>query len=131
MIQPYSHAHFPPMPVLDVSLAAPESQDWAGPFSAEVDSGADFTIVPLSLLHPLNPPVVRPATLSSQWRDQRPVLVYELDLRIGDLVLPAVDVAGDPFSGEILLGRNVLNCLDLRLEGPALRTHLPAARVRR
>jgi len=130
MIQPYSQAHYPPMPVLDVSLAAPESQDWTGPFSAEVDSGADFTIVPASLLRPLHPPAVRPATLSSQWRDRRPVLVYEVDLRVGDLVLPAVDVAGDPYSGEILLGRNVLNCLDLRLEGPALRTHLPTWRAR-
>ena len=44
-------------------------------------------------------------------------------VREGGTILPAVDVAGDPFSDEILLGRNVLNQLDLRLEGPALRTH--------
>ena len=54
----------------------------------------------------------------------RSVYVYEVDLRIGQMVLPAIDVAGDPFSDEVLLGRNVLNRLDLRLEGPALRTHL-------
>jgi len=45
-------------------------------------------------------------------------------LRIGRQVLPAVEVAGDPFGDELLLGRNVLNLLDLRLEGPALRIHL-------
>lgn len=112
------------MPALDVSFSTPESSNWSGPHQAVVDSGADFTLIPLTLLSPLDPPVVRPATLSSQWQDRRPVYVYEVDVRIGDLVLPAVDVAGDPYSGEILLGRNVLNRLDLRLEGPQLRTHL-------
>ena len=91
---------------------------------AIVDTGADFTIVPMDLLRPLNPPVVRPATLSSQWQDSHPVYVYEVDLRLGAITLPAVDVAGDPFSDQVLLGRNVLNRLDLRLQGPALLTHV-------
>ena len=91
---------------------------------AIVDSGVDFTIIPLSLIRTLDAPVIRPATLSSQWRDRRPVYVYKVDIRIGESVLPAVDVAGDPFSEEILLGRNILNRLDLRLEGPTLQTHL-------
>lgn len=124
MIQVFSHAYFPPMPVLNVSLSAPASDDWNGPYLAVVDSGADFAIIPLALLSPLDPPVIRPAMLSSQWQDRRPVYVYEVDLRIGDMILPAVDVAGDPYSDEVLLGRNVLNRLDLRLEGPGLRTHL-------
>ena len=106
-----------------MALAAPQTEDWSGTVSAIVDTGADFTVVPLSLLKPLAPPVVRPATLSSQWQDRRLVYVYEVDLRIGDVILPAIDVAGDPFSNEILLGRNLLNRLDLRHEGPALQIH--------
>ena len=94
MIQAFSRAYFPPMPVLDVSLCVPGSDDWNGPFTAVVDSGADFTIVPLALLRPLDPPVVRPATLRSQWQDKRSVYVYEVDLRIGTMSLPAIDVAG-------------------------------------
>ena len=112
------------MPVLDLSLSTPGSNGWNGPFTAVVDSGADFTIVPLALLKPLDAPVVRPATLSSQWQDKRSVYVYEVDLRIGTMILSAIDVAGDPFSDDVLLGRNVLNRLDLRLEGPSLRTHV-------
>jgi hypothetical protein len=46
--------------------------------------------------------------------------LYEVDLRIGDFILPAVDIAGDVDSKDILLGRDVLNSLDLRLEGPDL-----------
>ncbi|MGC9395285.1 MAG: hypothetical protein ACP5J4_10560 [Anaerolineae bacterium] len=122
--QPFSTAYFPPMPVMDAWIAAPADQNWVGPFTAIIDTGADFTLVPISWLLPLNPPVVRPAILSSQWQEEHSVYVYEIDPRLGDLILPAVDVAGDPFSKEVLLGRNVLNQLDIRLQGPAYITHL-------
>jgi len=154
VIQAYLQAIFPPIPALDVVLSAPASDHWSGSFTAIVDSGADFTILPLVLIKSLDAPVIRPAVLSSQWRDRRSVYVYKVDIRVGEIILPAVDVAGDPFSDEIILGRNVLteycaniltrisifaqlqakkssdinarssNRLDLRLEGPALRTHL-------
>ncbi len=124
MIQPYLQEIFPPKPVLDVMLSTPGLDNWSGSFSAIVDSGADFTIIPLALIKPLYAPVIRPAVLSSQWRDKHTVYIYKVDIRVGEIILPAVDVAGDPFSDEILLGRNVLNQFDLRLEGPALRTHL-------
>ena len=124
MIRNYSNSAFPPIPVLDVTFSAPMRDEWGGSFEAFIDSGADFTIVPLDLLRSIQAPIVKPVILSSQWQDRRSVHLYEVDLRIGELVLPAVDVAGDPGSGEILLGRNVLNRLDLRLEGPALQTHL-------
>jgi hypothetical protein len=51
MIQSYSEDYFPPMPVLEVELAAPEENNWIGPYRALLDSGADFSIVPLSF-HP-------------------------------------------------------------------------------
>jgi len=124
VIRTYSSLIVPPIPVLDVALSAPMLDEWNGPFIAIVDSGADFTIVPLDFLKRIQPPVVKPVILSSQWRDKRSAYLYEVDLRIGDVTFPAVDVAGDPFSEEVILGRNVLNRLDLRLEGPALRTHL-------
>jgi hypothetical protein len=124
MNQDYAQSHFPPMPVLDIWLAAPEESHWPGPFTALVDSGADFTIAPLALILPLRPPLVRQATLYSHWRDARETAIYTLDLRLGAVVQPAVMVAGDPHSQEVLLGRNFLNRLDLRLHGPRLRTYV-------
>jgi predicted aspartyl protease len=96
--------------------------EWS--YLALIDTGAEFTIVPSSLLRSINPPAIRPAILSTQWQDKRPVYVYKVDLQIGDITLPAIDVAADPLSEEILLGRNVLNRLDLRLEGPAFCLHV-------
>jgi len=124
LIQSYADTTFPPIPVLDIALSPPAADEWREPTPAIVDSGADFTIVPLTLLAEISAPMTRPAVLSNQWQERRPVYVYEVDLRIGGKVLPAVEVAGDPFGDELLLGRNVLNLLDLRLEGPALRIHL-------
>ena len=124
MIQAYSSALFPPIPVLDVFFAFPAGDDWNGPHQALVDSGADFTIVPAALVAQLNLPVVRPVYVSSHWQDRRSAYVYEVDIRVGDMVLPAVDVVGDRHGAQVLLGRNLLNKLDLRLQGPVLRTHV-------
>lgn len=124
MLRKYSYAYFPPIPVLDISFSAPEQEAWQGPYEAFIDSGADFTIVPAKLLDTQNLSIVGTATLRSQWEDRIAVNIYEVDLKIGESVLPYVDIAADPQGEEILLGRNVLNELDLRLEGPHLRTHL-------
>lgn len=124
MIQAYDLRYLPPIPILETWLAIPDSLDWQGPFPAIVDTGADFTIVPQSILREFNAPYLKRAMLRTPWSQKQPVGLYEVDLRVGELVFPAIDVAGDPVSMQVLLGRNVLNRLDLRLEGPNLRTHI-------
>lgn len=124
MIQPYDSNYLPPMPVVEIWLAVPDSNDWQGPFSAILDTGADFTIVPQSVLHAFNAPYLKRAMLKTQWSQRQQVGLYEVDVRIGELVFPGIDVAGDRASAQVLLGRNVLNRLDLRLEGPKLLTHI-------
>lgn len=127
MIRPYDRNRMPPIPVLDIWLAVPDSNEWHGPFAAIVDSGADLTIVPLGLLRQLEAPYLSRAVLRSQWEERQVVFLHEVDLRVGDLLLPGIDVAGDNSSQEVLLGRNALNRLDLRLEGPKLYTHVLGA----
>ena len=124
MIFPYSTSIFPPVPVLEVLLSAPAMDDWQGPLTAIIDSGADISIVPSAILQLLNSQALRPVVLSSQWRDRHNLYIYKVDIRVDGVIFPAIDVAGDPRSDDILLGRNVLNRLDMRLEGPVLRTHL-------
>jgi hypothetical protein len=124
MIQAYDRTHLLPIPVVEIRIAVPDSNDWQGPFKAIIDSGADLTIVPLAWLRQFRAPYLKRAVLRTQWSQRQPVGLYEVDVRLGDLVFPGIDVAGDFASNEILLGRNVLNRLDLRLEGPKLRTHI-------
>lgn len=63
MIQPYFTDYFPPFPVLDVTLAIPLENDWIGPFTMIIDSGADITIIPITLLGDLKLPVERTARI--------------------------------------------------------------------
>lgn len=122
--QSYSRDHHPPAPVLDIHLSAPDSYNWHGPFPAQLDSGADVTIIPMLFIANLRVPAIDEITLISQWRDRHVMRLFQVDIQLADLLLPAVDVVSDRWSNEILLGRNVLNRLDLRLEGPRLRTHI-------
>lgn len=131
MIQAHSRAYRPPIPVLEITLSAPDRNDWHRPFLAIVDSGADATIVPFTIIDEIRSEIVRPAVLSSQWRDRRSVNIYEVDLQLDTLIFYALEVAGDRQSNEIILGRNFLNLIDLRLNGPALQVELTTRRRRR
>lgn len=122
--QPYSTAYFPPVPVLNVEISASEMDEWHGPFTAMVDSGADFTNVPMSLIELLQTRADREAVLRSQWQDRHYVEIHEVDIRIGTGILPSVEVAGDQTSSDILIGRNILNYLDIQLNGPQLELRL-------
>lgn len=124
MTHPYSTEHYPPAPVLDVFLSLTDSYDWHGPIQAEIDSGADVTIVPWSIVALLGAPAIDEIAVVSQWRDRHVMRLFQADLRIGEILLPSIDVASDRLSRDLLLDRNVLNRLDLRLEGPKLRTHI-------
>lgn len=77
MIQHYSEAAFPPMPVLDVWLATPAESNWQGPYIALIDTGADFSIAPLDYLAALNTFAVENVTLVSYWREPHKVFLYE------------------------------------------------------
>lgn len=44
--------------------------------------------------------------------------MFPVDMGVGSLRLPAVEVVGDEQGDEIILGRNVLNRLRLLLDGP-------------
>ncbi len=51
-------------------------------------------------------------------KEVRRVSVYSVDLVIGTVRLPDIEVVGDDWNREIILGRNVLNKLELLLDGP-------------
>jgi len=118
MSYPYSTRYYPPMPAVEVALGAPEADYSLGPLSSIIDTGADITIVPREYLMRLNAPVVGSGHLRSPWGGRYNVKIYEVNMRVGEHDLYEVEVAAEPGGREVLLGRNVLNQLDLRLDGP-------------
>ena len=121
MTAPYDQTYSPPLPIVDIVLRLPEG-DRVGPLRAIIDTGADATIVPISALAPLPLRPFQSGFLRSAWGERRSIDLYLLDIQIADLTLPGVEVVGDEVGDELILGRNVLNKLILRLDGPALTT---------
>lgn len=115
----YSEDYFPSAPVLPVSITVPGESSTGG-FSALVDTGADGTFVPTSILEDLDLPIlymtnVRPHLGESLHR----AAVYQVDIILFDsLRLPGIEVVGDDWGDQIILGRNVLNLLRITLDGP-------------
>jgi predicted aspartyl protease len=114
----YSNRYHPPMPAVEVALGTPGADFSLGPLPSIIDTGADITIVPREYLMHLNAPVVASGHLRSPWGGRYSVKLYEVNVRVGGHNLYEVEVAGEPGGREVLLGRNVLNLLDLRLDGP-------------
>jgi predicted aspartyl protease len=116
----YSDEYFPSAPVLTVSLAAPEESSTTEEFSALVDTGADGTFVPASILDKLDLPIAYMTNVSAHVGGnlhRAPVYIVDMTL-LGTIHLPSVEVVGDDWGDRIILGRNVLNKLRIHLDGP-------------
>lgn len=118
MSYPYQTDYHPYMPALSIQLGYPEEPLKLGHFTAIVDTGADGTLVPQILIDELGAPVIDEVRIRSHWGEWRITQLFVVDIGIGELRLPAIEVVGD--SGkELILGRNVLNKLKLLLDGHA------------
>ncbi|MBI1295683.1 hypothetical protein GC175_12085 [bacterium] len=116
----YSSQYFPPAPIIPVHIGTADSSGRMGPFDALVDTGADGTFVPISILEALEVPVayslhVRSHLSSSPQR--MPVFTVDIVL-FGSILLPSIDVVGDPRGDSVIVGRNVLNLGHVYLAGP-------------
>lgn len=114
----YEHNYYPPAPMVDIWLAPPERAFVLGPLRALIDTGADGSLLPAQILRQLGVELFDVKRLRSQWGESRYVETFLVDVGIGSLRLPLIEVVSDGASDEILLGRNVLNLLYLTLDGP-------------
>lgn len=118
MSHPYLDTYHPPMPAPEIQLGYPGEALILGPMIAIVDTGADGTLVPQSHMDEIGAPFVDDVRVGSHWGEWRNLQLFTVDIRVGGLRFPAVEVVGDDQSREIILGRNVLNRLKLLLDGP-------------
>ncbi len=115
---PYDTTYFPPAPTIEIRLAAPEASFPVGPLRAFVDSGADVSIVPIHFIDPLGLQVDNRKFLRSAWGERRQVDVYLLDVIIGNMKFPLIEIIADEHGDQAILGRNILNKLAILLDGP-------------
>jgi hypothetical protein len=113
----YSHTTFPPSPSMKIVLQTFDEGLSSSSLTAIVDTGADASFVPLPILESINAPLGEPLRARSLWGEWEQFSTYVVDIQIGDLIFPSLEVLG--YSGEeLILGRDVLNKLWLGLDGP-------------
>ncbi len=115
----YLDTYHPPMPALEIRLGYPGKELAIGPLTAIVDTGADGTLMPQSLIDEIEAPLVDDVRVRSPWGKWRYLQLFTVDVGIETLCLSAIEVVGDDLGDEIILGRNILNQLRLLLDGPA------------
>ena len=91
-----------------------------GPLSAFVDTGADGTVIPASFFRGFPASPDEQKYISTPWGERHEVDVYWLDVGIGDIRLPFIEIVADEQIDEVIVGRNVLNKLRVLLDGIAL-----------
>jgi predicted aspartyl protease len=119
------------MPMLEISLGYSGVAPLIGPIPAVVDTGADGTLIPANILSKFEMAESDRTWIRSQWGEHRSVLTYVVDLHIGSLRLPAVQIVADDRGKEVILGRDVLNKLRVLLDGPAQMTELLEPKAKR
>jgi len=121
---PYNPAYVPSAPEIECELSRTGRARGTVRLTALVDSGADGTFLPISVLDRIQARYVGQARLQRGQSESEIVDVYMVNLAIGDKTLPAVQVVATPDDAEPLIGRNVLNQLVITLNGPASVTEL-------
>jgi len=116
---PYDLAYFPPAPVLDVTIQSPHDPNLSTTVRTMIDAGSDITVVPDWLPTHLDLRPLREALIVGYDGSPRRVPVYRAHISIGQLRFRNVRIIATTTT-ECLLGRNVLNQLDIRLNGPQL-----------
>ncbi len=122
---PYNDDYFPSAPSAEIRLGLPQRSLSVGPLRALVDTGADACIVPRRYVRSLRPKVHDRKFLRSQWGERRPVDTYWLDVGIGDMRLPLIEIVADELADEVIVGRNFLNKLIMTLDGPKQELDIP------
>lgn len=115
----YSKDYSPAAPVLPMYIAVPGEAPEGEPILALVDTGADGTFIPTSILEELDAPIVYMTNVHSHFGERLyRVSVHVVDVILfGSIRLPGFEVVADDWGDRIILGRNVLNALKLQLDG--------------
>jgi len=120
----------PPASVLPVRIAGPGEDERAVLLRMLVDTGADCTVIPARLSKSLGLPIIDEIRVIGVGGKPIAAPVHAARVRLGALdALARVVAMGD----EALLGRDLLNRLLLRIDGPAgvVEATLSAKRSRR
>lgn len=106
--------------MVNVTLCGVEGSPLSMDAAAQLDTGADRTVVPWEPVQRLGASLRRTIMLSGYAGEIVEVATALLDIRLHDLPALRVEVAVDHRIAEVLLGRDFLNRFRIVLDGPEL-----------
>jgi predicted aspartyl protease len=112
-------SYHPPMPVLDIGISRPGVNVSSATVEAVVDTGADGALIPRDVLEQVGAAFVDRAYLRGITGQRQSVDLYLVTLHLGPLRIAGVRAVALPSGEPAILGRDVLNQLDIALIGTA------------
>jgi hypothetical protein len=110
----------PPAPFVQVQLKNPVTGNELRDVPAQLDTAADRTLIPDTLVQALALPQMGTLTIGGVGGVQQVMPTYPLLLAIHDLPAQTIEVVASSGEPWVLLGRDVLNAERLLLDGPRL-----------
>jgi hypothetical protein len=121
----YTEQHQPPAPFLLVNVLKPgEAAEGIADQPAQVDSAADRTILPMSLIERLQLTPSGKSTFSGLGGHEVTLELYRVEIIVSRLRPREIEVAAHPEEPLILLGRDFLNQFRIFLDGPGNRLQI-------
>ncbi len=112
----YDSDYDPVMPVVDIHIGRAMAKA-ALTLSALVDSGADATMIPIHYLQQIHARRSRKKWMRGTAGGRILVDLYPISLQLGSLAQAHLEVVGNTQNDEVIVGRDVLNCLTITLNG--------------
>jgi hypothetical protein len=114
----------PPAPFVQVRLRNPVSGDELNDVPAQLDTAADRTLIPETLVETLALPQLGTLMIGGVGGVQQAMPTYPLLLAVHNLPPQTIEVVASPGESWVLLGRDVLNVYRVLLDGPQLATEI-------
>lgn len=120
----YSHsydskAYTPAMPVVDITLLSLVTGTATVTLVAVVDTGADATMLPIDVLGAAGALFLQSRRLFGVIGPSQQVDTYLTTIQLGAHTIHGVHAVAVPVGSEAIIGRDVLNELEIKLNGPA------------
>lgn len=114
----------PSAPIVEVKVFVPGKPRKERVIHALIDTGADNTIVPLTLLNALKAPYLETYRMRGITGTAQSVDLFGVSMEIGGHLIRGVHAIGIN-TNEPILGRDILNRLVLILDGPNETLEIP------
>ena len=116
MEYPYSNKFSPPAPVINITLISPTDVNNIFSHSAQLDTGADITTIPQSVIDSLELMPARDIIAIGYDNTVSVRLTYYVDVRIGEFKFYPLEILSSP-GKDFLIGRDILNQWIITLDG--------------